>query len=143
MQNSFGVFRTESHMQEGIRKLADLREHACAVAAVVEAVAVRLVGGAQLPRVGRERHGRQSEAVQHPVREEVVRDLARQGITEEAYLKAANADAYGAELPPNLSGPQVVRGAVLSARSSRTTAATRSLRLRDSIRRTGVSGTAR
>jgi succinate dehydrogenase / fumarate reductase flavoprotein subunit len=26
MQNSFGVFRTESHMQEGIRKLADLRD---------------------------------------------------------------------------------------------------------------------
>ena len=26
MQESFGVFRTESHMQEGIRKLADLRE---------------------------------------------------------------------------------------------------------------------
>ena len=26
MQNSFGVFRTETHMQEGIKKLADLRE---------------------------------------------------------------------------------------------------------------------
>ncbi|MEZ5557465.1 MAG: succinate dehydrogenase flavoprotein subunit [Pseudomonadales bacterium] len=26
MQNSFGVFRTESHMREGIKKLADLRE---------------------------------------------------------------------------------------------------------------------
>ncbi len=26
MQNSFGVFRTEAHMQEGIKKLADLRE---------------------------------------------------------------------------------------------------------------------
>jgi succinate dehydrogenase / fumarate reductase, flavoprotein subunit len=26
MQNSFGVFRTEQHMQEGIRKLAELRE---------------------------------------------------------------------------------------------------------------------
>jgi succinate dehydrogenase / fumarate reductase flavoprotein subunit len=26
MQNSFGVFRTESHMKEGIKKLADLRE---------------------------------------------------------------------------------------------------------------------
>ncbi|HEY5644923.1 MAG TPA: succinate dehydrogenase flavoprotein subunit, partial [Pseudomonadales bacterium] len=26
MQESFGVFRTESHMQEGIKKLADLRE---------------------------------------------------------------------------------------------------------------------
>jgi succinate dehydrogenase / fumarate reductase flavoprotein subunit len=26
MQNSFGVFRTDSHMQEGVKKLADLRE---------------------------------------------------------------------------------------------------------------------
>ena len=26
MQNSFGVFRTEKNMQEGIKQLADLRE---------------------------------------------------------------------------------------------------------------------
>ena len=26
MQNSFGVFRTEDHMQEGVKTLADLRE---------------------------------------------------------------------------------------------------------------------